>query len=134
MLQLTYKSSHFALYYSPPISIFNDTMDLYKEVYEANTLLKFTVIVVDGGSPTRGATAAVEVDIDNSCLIDVEYQAIPYQLTVNSSTGEIYHRLPGYYYYEYSTKLFSLIAVVLINGNRLVLAYNEVTVFWSFSL
>ena len=109
-------------------------MDLYKEVYEANTLLKFTVIVVDGGSPTRGATAAVEVDIDNSCLIDEEYQAIPYQLTVNSSTGEIYHRLPGYYYYEYSTKLFSLIAVELINGDRLVLAYNEVTMFWSFSL
>ncbi|XP_061171608.1 uncharacterized protein LOC133181081 [Saccostrea echinata] len=86
----------------PPISIFNDTMDLYKEVYEANTLLKFTVIVVDGGSPTRGATASVEVDIDNSCLIDVEYKAIPYTMTVNVSTGEIYHRLPGYYYYEYT--------------------------------
>lgn len=77
-------------------------MDLYKEVYEANTMLKFTVIVVDGGSPMRGATAAVELDIDNSCLIDVEYQAISYSITVNVSTGEIYHRVPGYYYYEYS--------------------------------
>lgn len=78
-------------------------MDLYKEVYEANTMLKFTVIVVDGGSPMRGATAAVELDIDNSCLIDVEYLAISYSITVNVSTGEIYHRVPGYYYYEYST-------------------------------
>lgn len=86
----------------PPISIFNDTMDLYKEVYEANTMLKFKVIVVDGGSPIRGATAAVEVDIDNSCLIDVEYQAISYSITANVSTGEIYHRVPGYYYYEYT--------------------------------
>uniref|UniRef100_K1P9Z2 Thrombospondin-4 n=1 Tax=Magallana gigas TaxID=29159 RepID=K1P9Z2_MAGGI len=86
----------------PPISIFNDTMDLYKEVYEANTMLKFTVIVVDGGSPMRGATAAVELDIDNSCLIDVEYQAISYSITVNVSTGEINHRVPGYYYYEYT--------------------------------
>jgi hypothetical protein len=77
-------------------------MDLYKEVYEANTLMKFTVIVVDSGSPVRGATAAVEIDIDNSCLIDVEYKAIPYTITVNISTGEIHHRLPGYYYFEYS--------------------------------
>lgn len=48
-------------------------MDLYKEVYEVNIMLKFTVIVVDGGSFMRGVIVVVELDIDNFCLIDVEY-------------------------------------------------------------
>lgn len=48
-------------------------MDLYKEVYEVNIMLKFMVIVVDGGSFMRGVIVAVELDIDNFCLIDVEY-------------------------------------------------------------
>lgn len=78
-------------------------MDLYKEVYEVNIMLKFTVIVVDGGSFMRGVIVAVELDIDNFCLIDVEYLVIFYFIIVNVFIGEIYYRVFGYYYYKYST-------------------------------
>ena len=56
---------------------------------------------MDKGSPVRGASATVELDIDNSCLVDVEFLAIPYSVTVDNVTGQVYHRVPGYYYYEY---------------------------------
>ncbi|KAK3095292.1 hypothetical protein FSP39_012895, partial [Pinctada imbricata] len=87
----------------PPL-ILNNTYDLYNQVYTNNTMLRFTVVVVDEGSPVHGASATVEVDIDNSCLVDVEFQAIPYTISVDNTTGEVFHRLPGYYFYQYGCR------------------------------
>ncbi|KAJ8299288.1 hypothetical protein KUTeg_023348 [Tegillarca granosa] len=85
----------------PPLA-FNSSLDLYNVVYAANTTLTFSVIVIDGGNPVRGAVANVSLTLDNSCLVDVEYKPISYNITINSSNGELYLRIPGYYSEEYA--------------------------------
>ncbi|XP_052065558.1 uncharacterized protein LOC127705275 [Mytilus californianus] len=87
-----------------PALDYNATHDLYNEVYTANTTLSFTVIVTDHGSPVRGTAASITFLVDNSCLMDVEYGVILYSLTVDNMTGEVFFRVPGYYYYEYECR------------------------------
>lgn len=79
----------------------NTSVALYDVIYAANSTLSFVAIVTDGGTPKRGAIANVSVELDNSCLVDVEHKPINYSISVNSSTGELYLRVPGYYFYDY---------------------------------
>ncbi|XP_021356440.1 uncharacterized protein LOC110452321 isoform X2 [Mizuhopecten yessoensis] len=88
-----------------PVLSWNETFNLFNEVYAANTTLTFSVIAVDnGGYPTRGTQATIEFVSDNSCLIDVEYGPISYSLAVDNSTGQVYFRTPGYYFYQYECR------------------------------
>ncbi|XP_033751294.1 LOW QUALITY PROTEIN: uncharacterized protein LOC117335429 [Pecten maximus] len=83
----------------------NESFNLFNEVYAANTTLKFSVIAVDnGGYPTRGTRASLEFVSDNSCLLDVEYGPISYSLSVDNTTGEVFFRAPGYYFYQFACR------------------------------
>ena len=97
--------SIFSEYFSPPLD-YNATHDLCNEVYAANTTLSFTAIVTDHGNPVRGATASVTFLVDNSCLVDVEFGLTPYAMSIDNTTGEVFFRVPGYYYFEYGISIF----------------------------
>ena len=114
LLGFFYFITNYWFCYSPPLS-YNATMDLYNEVYAANTTLSFTAIVTDHGSPVRGATATFTFLVDNSCLVDVEYGLIPYSVLIGNETGDIYFRVPGYYYYEYGNFYYSVVAYMFYN-------------------
>ncbi|XP_069131705.1 uncharacterized protein [Argopecten irradians] len=88
-----------------PMLTWNDTFNLFNEVYAANTTLRFSVIAVDnGGYPTRGTQASLEFVSDNSCLVDVEFGPISYSVSVDNTTGEVYFRAPGYYFYQFACR------------------------------
>ena len=51
---------YYFLFHSPPFT-YDNSLDLYNQVYISNTNLTFHVIVTDGGTPTRGTYANVTV-------------------------------------------------------------------------
>ncbi|XP_069131706.1 uncharacterized protein [Argopecten irradians] len=90
-----------------PALDFNPSLDLFRDVYVHTTILNFSVIAVDSGSPPRGSRATMTLEVDNSCLIDATYGPVNYSLSLNSTTGELYFRAPGYYVYHLGTSLLS---------------------------
>ena len=86
------------LCFSPPFSeLANTSYDIYRQIYPLNSNLTFTVIITDGGSPTRGTTANITYEISNTCLMDTWFNSIPSDQTVDIDTGEIRAVVPGYY-------------------------------------
>ena len=85
---------------SPPLD-YDSSHDLYDQVYPNTTVLQFEVIVIDNGTVPRGASAAVNINISNTCLMDVEYGDIDYWITVSDSTGEMFLRIPKYFVFPY---------------------------------
>ncbi|XP_060077614.1 uncharacterized protein LOC132557141 [Ylistrum balloti] len=79
---------------------FNPTMDLFNEVFTQTTLLSFSIIAIDGGSPPRGSKATMTFEVDNSCLIDATFGPSNYSLSLDNSTGQLVFRVPGYYIYH----------------------------------
>ena len=89
---------HSFFYFSPPFSeLANTSYDIYRQIYPLNSNFTFTVIITDGGSPTRGTTANITYEISNTCLMDTWFNSIPSDQTVDIDTGEIRAVVPGYY-------------------------------------
>ena len=63
--------------------------------------MKFSVVVVDDGTPVRGAIATVDYEIDNSCLMDVEFKDMVFSMNVDNTTGQVFLVIPGYFYNDY---------------------------------
>ena len=76
---------------------FDNTMDLRRDVYERNTNLSFTMVVTDGGTPKRGTSANITVELHNSCLVDEEFLNIFYDFVIGYRTGSVHLQVPGYF-------------------------------------
>lgn len=79
------------------VEIANTSLDIYRQIYPQNTNVTFTVVITDGGTPTRGTTADVTYELSNTCILDTWFNRIPGDQTVDVDTGEIRALVPGYY-------------------------------------
>ncbi|WAR01795.1 TSP3-like protein [Mya arenaria] len=84
----------------PPVD-FNDTMDLWNDVYLNYTTLNFQVIAIDNGTTPRGDIATVNITVSNTCVMDVLFGDIQYIFAVNKTTGGMTLRIPKYYVVEF---------------------------------
>lgn len=87
--------------HSPPVD-YNDTMDLWGDVYLNYTMLQFQVIAIDNGTIPRGHSASVNVTVSNTCVMDVLFGDIKYIFAVNKTTGGMTLRIPKYYVVDFS--------------------------------
>ena len=55
------------------------------------------MIVTDGGTPTRGTSANVTIELHNSCLVDEEFLNIFYDVIIGYRTGNVTVKVPGYF-------------------------------------
>jgi hypothetical protein len=86
---------------SPPVN-YNNSLSIFKHVYTQNTTLTFYIAVMDLGTPKRGTVATVSIEISNSCLVDVIFNTLYVNITVNRWNGEVTLKVPGYYQVNYS--------------------------------
>ena len=86
------------IYSSPPVN-FNESFQLWEDVYLRSTTLQFEVIAMDNGTIPRGMSAVVNVTVSITCVMDVEYESIDYKFVVNDTTGEMFLRIPRYWVY-----------------------------------
>ncbi|XP_060555809.1 uncharacterized protein LOC132716530 [Ruditapes philippinarum] len=84
----------------PPVD-YNDTMELWDDVYLNYTTLQFEVIAIDNGTVPRGDRASVNVTVSNTCVMDVLFGDITYIFAVNKTTGGLTLRIPKYYVVEF---------------------------------
>jgi len=88
-------------YFSPPITRYNASDDLYKVVYNETSEIIFTLVAIDRGTPPRGATTTVRMTLSNTCLISVLYEAVDTQILVDVDHGIVRLNIPRYWIYEY---------------------------------
>ena len=86
--------------HSPPVN-YNDTMDLWGDVYLNYTTLNFWVIALDNGTVPRGDKSNVSVTVSNTCVMDVLFGDIKPIFEVNGTTGGLTLRIPKYYVVEF---------------------------------
>ncbi|XP_053385192.1 uncharacterized protein LOC123535922 isoform X1 [Mercenaria mercenaria] len=84
----------------PPVD-YNDTMELWNDVYLNYTTLQFNVIAIDNGTVPHGDTASVNITVSNTCVMDVLFGDITYIFAVNKSTGGMTLRIPKYYVVDF---------------------------------
>ncbi|XP_052773067.1 uncharacterized protein LOC128211948 isoform X3 [Mya arenaria] len=81
--------------------MWDDTYDLWGDVYLQYTSLIFDVIAMDNGTVPFGMTASMNVTVSNTCVLDVLFGKIEYWFLVNDTTGEMTLRVPKYWMYEF---------------------------------
>ncbi|XP_052242642.1 uncharacterized protein LOC127852727 [Dreissena polymorpha] len=84
----------------PPV-IWDSTYDLWGFVYLSYTSLQFYVISMDNGTVPFGMKAKVNINVSNTCVLDVLFGKIDYMFIVNATTGELVLRIPKYWMYEF---------------------------------
>ncbi|XP_060579535.1 uncharacterized protein LOC132736424, partial [Ruditapes philippinarum] len=84
----------------PPAN-YDGSEDLWGVVYIEYTSLLFNVIAMDNGTVPFGMTAAINITVSNTCVLDVFFGKIRYMFHVNDTTGEMTLRIPGYWMYEF---------------------------------
>ncbi|XP_072182297.1 uncharacterized protein [Diadema setosum] len=67
-------------------------------------LVQMIVAVVDGGTPSRGDVATVNLTISQTCLYDVLGDPIETVIYTNETTGGLFLRVPKYYLFEYDCR------------------------------
>ena len=73
-------------------------MDYWIDVSGNKTELIIQIAALDRGvNPTRGSVSEIRVTLSNTCLLSVLFETIETEAEVNSSTGEVYLRVPGHY-------------------------------------
>jgi hypothetical protein len=72
---------------------------------------------MDNGTVPFGMTAAINITVSNTCVLDVFFGKIRYMFHVNDTTGEMTLRIPGYWMYEFSEyhKILSLTASKMLS-------------------
>ncbi|WAR01796.1 TOLL6-like protein [Mya arenaria] len=85
---------------NPPVD-YDNTRDLWDDIYQNFTTLQFKVIALDNGTVQRGDIADVNIFISNTCVMDVQFGNIEYTLTVNNYTGGMTLRIPKYYVLDF---------------------------------
>ncbi|XP_071850679.1 uncharacterized protein [Apostichopus japonicus] len=70
----------------------------------SNYLLEITVAALDGGTPTRGDVAYINVTITDTCVFDAQSEILEQDLYMGYEDGGLYLRVPKYYLYEYNCK------------------------------
>jgi len=86
--------------------IWDDTYDLWGDVYLNYTTLFFDVIAIDNGTVPYGMKATLNVTVSNTCVLDVLFGKINYTFPINDTTGEMTLRIPGYWMYEFCKYMF----------------------------
>ena len=82
--------------FSPPIA-YDATMDLWGDVYQNFTSLRFDIHAIDNGTIPLGTSASINITVSNTCVMDVLYGDIKYMFTVDNTTGMMFLRIPGYW-------------------------------------
>ena len=91
------------LSFSPPLSRYNASFDLYYVVYNESSEVMFSVLAVDDGVPRRGAVGRVRLTLSNTCLLSALFEEIDLHLKVDAETGQVWFRIPKYWVYDYGT-------------------------------
>ncbi|CAH1799045.1 unnamed protein product [Owenia fusiformis] len=86
---------------NPPLNYSTDD-DLYRVIYNRTSTIFYTLVAVDKGDPTRGATATLTIDISTTCVWAVNYHPTSFQIVVNETNGDVFFRIPGYWIYNYA--------------------------------
>lgn len=97
--------------FSPPVD-WDDTYDLWGDVYLRYTTLYFTIVAMDNGTVPLGMTATANITVSNTCVLDVLFGKIQYIFFVNDTTGELFLRIPKYWMYDFC-KYLKLVSYVL---------------------
>ena len=88
-------------YCSPPLSRYNASLDLFDMVYEEDSDLVFTLVVIDQGNPVRGDSASVRLTLSNTCFLDNLLQELEINLSMDEDEGNMTLRIPKYYHYHF---------------------------------
>ena len=88
-------------------------MDLYDVVYNETSELLIRVVALDNGTdPARGAIAAINITLSNTCLMDVLFEEIANQVVLNQTTGGLQFRIPKYYVFDFRKSCITLCSTV----------------------
>ncbi|XP_064635829.1 uncharacterized protein LOC135493010 [Lineus longissimus] len=107
----------------PPVN-YNSSQSIFNSVYTQNTTLTFYIAVMDLGTPKRGTVATVSIEISNSCLVDVIYNPLFVNITVDRWSGEVTLKVPGYYQVNYDCLEDIGIAKAIIPDSYLSVSSN----------
>ncbi|KAL4225039.1 hypothetical protein ACF0H5_015734 [Mactra antiquata] len=100
-----------------PGTPFDDTYDLWGDVYLKYTSLIFDVIAMDNGTVPLGMKATMNITVSNTCVLDVLFGKITYLFLVDDVTGEMTLRIPKYWVYDFPcSDLLGLISGVVLDS------------------
>ncbi|KAL5007409.1 hypothetical protein ScPMuIL_016215 [Solemya velum] len=102
----------------PPVN-YDQSMDLYKSVYPNSTDLMLQIVVLDNGTPRRGAAANINVTVSNTCVVSASFKRIQYTLIVDNTTGNFFLRIPKYWVKKYECKDYTGIAKGYVRDEQL---------------
>lgn len=92
------------IFFSPPLSRYNASFDLYYIVYNESSEVTFSVAAIDNGVPRRGTVASVRLTLSNTCLLSALFEEIYLHLEVDGTTGQVWFRIPKYWVYDFGRR------------------------------
>ena len=87
-------------HFSPPIE-YDETMNLYGDIYLNYTTLMFNVYAIDNGTIPRGTSATVNITVSNTCVLDVLFTQTNFSIVVDNTTGGLNFVVPGYWVHDF---------------------------------